>query len=211
MDMDEVYKKIIEGEGIGGAVEFPSTNPLLGDDDLDELKRTYELSLECFWLLSESLGHKLEPVINEEGYFKHFKLIEIREEISKSKGVDIEKIFQHLLVFLTLYESSVETALLTGLGSSTNYILKHEEKNLSIAKDLIAEKLKKAVRSSKAKKAINIRHDKKGGSRDKRNQIREIWATGKYTTKTRCAEEEYDALGMSFSTAIKALQNAPKP
>ncbi len=60
-------------------------------------------------------------------------------------------------------------------------------------------------------KGANALHDKPGGSREKRAAMREIWATGKYTTKDRCAEEEYEGLGISFSMARKALRKAPVP
>lgn len=66
-------------------------------------------------------------------------------------------------------------------------------------------------RSENARKAANARHDKPGGSRDKLRQIRQIWATGKYTSKDRCAEEECAGLDMSFSTARDALINEPEP
>jgi hypothetical protein len=68
-----------------------------------------------------------------------------------------------------------------------------------------------AWRKQTAKAAANARHDRPGGSRDKQRQIREIWATGKYSSRDLCAEEECAALGISFSTARKALRNAPKP
>jgi hypothetical protein len=55
----------------------------------------------------------------------------------------------------------------------------------------------------------NARHSRAGGSREKREQIRSIWATGKYSTRDRCADQEHEALGMSFSTARKALRNMP--
>jgi hypothetical protein len=61
------------------------------------------------------------------------------------------------------------------------------------------------------KAAANARHNRPGGSRDKQRQIREIWATGKYSSRDFCAEEECAALGMSFSAARKALRNSPKP
>jgi hypothetical protein len=54
-------------------------------------------------------------------------------------------------------------------------------------------------------------HGKPGGSRDKAGKIREAWASGKYTSRDRCAEEEAAALGMSFSAARKALRNTPDP
>lgn len=65
--------------------------------------------------------------------------------------------------------------------------------------------------SKNGTKAANARHERPGGSRDKKRQIQAIWATGKYTTKNLCAEEEYDGLGMSFSVARKALRNMPTP
>jgi hypothetical protein len=66
-------------------------------------------------------------------------------------------------------------------------------------------------RSQKAREAANVLHDKPGGSRDKKRQIQEIWASGKYTTRDICAEQECAALGMSFATARKALKNAQAP
>ncbi|HVB15167.1 MAG TPA: hypothetical protein VNF04_01410 [Stellaceae bacterium] len=45
----------------------------------------------------------------------------------------------------------------------------------------------------------------------KRDQIRAIWATGKFRTKALCAEEEYAALGMSPDTARKALKGVANP
>lgn len=65
-----------------------------------------------------------------------------------------------------------------------------------------------AWRKQTAKAAANARHSQPGGSRDKQNQIREIWATGKYSSRDLCAEQECAALGMSFSAARKALRNA---
>lgn len=63
----------------------------------------------------------------------------------------------------------------------------------------------------RAKDAADKRHSKPGGSRAKSEAIREIWATGKYSSRDRCAEEEAAALNMSFSTARKALRGTPDP
>ena len=62
-----------------------------------------------------------------------------------------------------------------------------------------------------ARKAANTRHDQPGGSRDKQQRMREAWATGKYSSRDRCAEEECAALGISFSAARKALRNTRDP
>jgi hypothetical protein len=67
-----------------------------------------------------------------------------------------------------------------------------------------------AVFKERAKSGADKLHDQPGGSRDKKQAIREIWASGKYDTRTRCAEEECAALGMSYDTARKALRNAAK-
>ncbi len=66
-------------------------------------------------------------------------------------------------------------------------------------------------RRQQAKVAADARHNQPGGSRDKQNQIREIWATGKYSSRDRCAEEECAALDISYSAARKALRNTPDP
>jgi hypothetical protein len=62
-----------------------------------------------------------------------------------------------------------------------------------------------------AKKGAEALHNKPGGSREKRAKIRELWATGKYDSRDRCAEQEFAALGMSLSAARRALRNTPEP
>jgi hypothetical protein len=62
-----------------------------------------------------------------------------------------------------------------------------------------------------ARAAANALHDKPGGSRDKQTELRKIWASGKYSDRNACAEQECGALGMAFSTARKALANTPDP
>ncbi len=68
-----------------------------------------------------------------------------------------------------------------------------------------------AQRQDQAKRAADALHDQPGGSRDKKKQMQEKWASGKYSSRDRCAEEECAALNMSFSAARKALRNTPKP
>lgn len=65
------------------------------------------------------------------------------------------------------------------------------------------------TRSKRGLEAVNIRHDRSGGSRDLKRQILAIWNTGKYSTKDLCAEEEYQALGFkTFCTARNALKES---
>jgi hypothetical protein len=57
------------------------------------------------------------------------------------------------------------------------------------------------------KKAADARHSQPNGSHDKRKDIIIIWKSGKYKTKSDCALKECEKIGMSHSTAIKALRN----
>jgi len=67
------------------------------------------------------------------------------------------------------------------------------------------------VRTKASQIAAEARHSAPGGSRQKREAIRAAWASGKYTSRDICAEQECGALGISFSTARKALRNTPNP
>jgi hypothetical protein len=66
-------------------------------------------------------------------------------------------------------------------------------------------------RSQNARAAANAKHNKPGGSRDKQRQMRELWASGNYTSRDLCAEQACAALNMSFSAARGALDNEPEP
>lgn len=66
-------------------------------------------------------------------------------------------------------------------------------------------------RSQNARAAAYARHSKPGASHELQERMREIWASGKYTSRDRCAEQECDALGIACSTARKALTGAPDP
>jgi hypothetical protein len=66
-------------------------------------------------------------------------------------------------------------------------------------------------RIDNAKKAADARHNKSGGTREKRARIQEIWATGKFSSRNLCAEQECDAIGMTYDAARRALRNTPEP
>lgn len=65
--------------------------------------------------------------------------------------------------------------------------------------------------SNRGKKAADALHDRDGGSRSKAEQIRKVWATGNFKSRDACADQEGAALGMSPSTARKALRGTPNP
>lgn len=75
-----------------------------------------------------------------------------------------------------------------------------------------------ANRRAQSTVAINARHDKEGGSRDAREQLRAIWAQGNFLKRDDCAEQERFAFRgadgkteLSFSAARKYLRNTPNP
>lgn len=65
--------------------------------------------------------------------------------------------------------------------------------------------------SHRGKTAADALHDKPNGTREKREAIRAMWASGKYSSRDLCADEEWAALKMSRSTARKALIGQPDP
>lgn len=76
---------------------------------------------------------------------------------------------------------------------------------------LLSVNLLPTSESTLASMGAEALHGKPGGSRDKRAAIQAAWATGKYSSRDICAEQESAALGMSFSSARKALRGMPDP
>ncbi|MCL1860313.1 MAG: hypothetical protein FWG52_02085 [Proteobacteria bacterium] len=66
-------------------------------------------------------------------------------------------------------------------------------------------------RSNTTRMAAKTRHSQPGGSNDKRKEVIEMFKTGKYRTKTDCAEEASHKLDISFDMARKALVNVKHP
>jgi hypothetical protein len=82
---------------------------------------------------------------------------------------------------------------------------------LVLSNNNIQEKASRIIsdqRSILGKKGARGRHARDA---DKRRQIQAKWAEGNFSTRNRCAEEEFAALGMSYETARKALKGQPDP
>lgn len=77
--------------------------------------------------------------------------------------------------------------------------------------EAIEANIEKYQRKKKATKAADALHDLPGGNREKQEKIRSIWASGKFTSRSICAEQECTAIGMSYDSARKALRNTPEP
>lgn len=90
------------------------------------------------------------------------------------------------------------------------YKLLDDQASLEFSRIEVERQLAKH-RSENGRHLADIKHNKPGGSRDKKRQMQEMWATGKYASRDICAEQECADLKMSFSAARKALRNTPKP
>lgn len=66
----------------------------------------------------------------------------------------------------------------------------------------------KADRTRGAREKAARRHARTAAAKD---AVRAAWASGKYSTRALCAEQEAAELGISFDTARKALRNTPDP
>lgn len=67
---------------------------------------------------------------------------------------------------------------------------------------------KRTKTSNTNKNNVNSKHANNSSKKDK---LLKIWASGKYSSRDICAEEEYNDLGISFQTARKWLRNSPNP
>lgn len=88
--------------------------------------------------------------------------------------------------------------------------------HFAVALDLADQYVEKAIlgqeaSSRRGRAAADALHGKPGGSREKRIAIQAAWASGKYSSRDICAEQECGALGMSFSAARKSLRGTPQP
>ncbi len=130
---------------------------------------------------------------------------------------DFLKTVKPMIESLTVAENEAETLLRQvhemTLDEVEDYLRDHPINALTLV--AFAEAAHKRQRaeafSAIGAKAAEVRHNQPGGSRERQQAIRDAWASGKYSSRDRCAEEECGSLNMSFSAARKALRNTPDP
>lgn len=69
----------------------------------------------------------------------------------------------------------------------------------------------KEYQSSRNTKAIKKRHNSTGGCVERKTAALATWATGNYSNRDICAEQECDHLGVKFKTYRTYLNGAPDP
>ncbi len=68
-----------------------------------------------------------------------------------------------------------------------------------------------AYRRHQQKAALAKAEKQRPRIRANRKHMLDVWLSGNYTTRDICAEQEAEALGITFSTARKYLTNSPNP
>lgn len=143
--------------------------------------------------------------IEKGKYAKHLQYLYKIAEGTCTRANEKDPLFYRALSISSIYENPVDYARFA--GESLN------KATAELINDLMNTvwNSEGKLRSKDAKHAANVRHDKPGGSREKAATIRQIWATGKYSSRDICAEQECARLNMSYSAARKALRNTPNP
>lgn len=125
----------------------------------------------------------------------------------------LTRLKEHRLA-VRMYSSECDTDARTGEKFNNTTMRKNFIRLLADNGNLAAQAIEKGLRLdrvAKGKQLADAKHNRPGGSREKQQLIRKIWASGKYTSRDRCAEEECADLKMSFSAARRALRNTPDP
>ena len=126
----------------------------------------------------------------------------------KKRKLPYDELLDLAATFMSVYDEEAKAHQRTILSMKEGAAQINEyAENLpeEIAKILLNE------RSERARLAAIALHSQTGGSHDKQESMRKVWATGKYKSRTQCAEKEHENFGMSLATAIKALRNTPDP
>lgn len=147
--------------------------------------------------ISREQARKLSEILHSENGWIG-SLPDVRNESSQGSPLNIA-LLEHLVAF----ERNPHAA--KWLSSLQSVLSMHP---VSIMTFLYLIRLE---RKHRAKESADKRHSQPKGARDNRAKMRKFWASGKYSSRDRCAEEECGGLNISYSSARKALRNTPDP
>ncbi len=198
-------------EQLRQAYGYEAKKRLIKEEDLDSLAGGYPIFLRdnldwAFWWLEVNLGRN--PHIKETWQ----ALVSLyRESSSLQPGAvlcDIgdgeEQELPAIIDRSCFRYREIEPAVM-GVVEALDAI-----KNFDPSK-FMSDVLYKEADRIKGRNGANAKHNGPNGKRLAKERIREIWASGKYSSRDVCAEEECAALDISFSTARKALRGTPDP
>lgn len=155
------------------------------------------------------LNFSLKPKLEIAEYALMIGLISIYWARQKIDSTSHDDHLEAALCYAQALEAKAYWINLRGLTKCRNPdpVISLSEQQI---KDVEMKLLYKDERVRIAKKAADARHSQLGGSRYLADKVREAWATGEYKSKNQCAEKVAPALGVSVTTARKALINSPK-
>jgi len=198
-------------EQLRQAFGYEAQKRLITEDDLNSLAGGYPVFLRdnldwAFWWLERILGRN--PHIKETWQ----ELVSMyRESSSPQSGTvlcdigDGETRELPAKIDRSRFRYREIEAAVMGLIEALDAI-----KNFDPSK-FMSDVLYKEADRIKGRNGANAKHNGPNGKRSAKERIREIWASGKYSSRDLCAEQECAALEMSFSTARKALRGTPDP
>jgi len=145
------------------------------------------------------------------------------KELHKTKRLNHDEAIENLALYVLAYEMAVAQFLDHVEWADDRMFLQKVEldeaegflKKMVRFSQTYSEKTSKWVmekvnrRTSEiGKHAADVRHKT---TNDKKKEIQEIWATGVYSDRDLCANQEAEPLGLAYSTSRRALQNTPNP
>lgn len=135
-------------------------------------------------------------------------LLLLEEEINDIEIQDLKDLIdtQELIINKTVFCIKEQKRIIDSISK-----LDDMEKSCRNATKKLEDAMAKYQLTKQGREGAEALHSRPGGSREKQENIRKIWASGKYTSRDICAEQECATLNMSFSTARKALRKTPEP
>jgi hypothetical protein len=165
----------------------------------------------------------LQRLLNRDG-FNEFELELINSSSARLLPIDHQELarmcaasehrsilWRDILLYLIEYYARAFKGVSTGkiAASDVGAMLKEQAGIIEMLESKLAENAR--LKTDWGKLGADILHSRPHGSREKRGEVLEAWASGRYPNKDKCAEKEALRLKISFSTARKALRNAPQP
>lgn len=176
-------------------------------DDFEDHLRDWVNDVDSF---HQFLNFDLNPRLEIAEYALIIGVSSISLAMQKLQSKAPSAHYEAALCYAQALEARAYWINLSGLNKCRNPdpAITLAEQNI---KALELDMINKAQRVATAKKAANARHSQAGGTRDKADEVRRKWATGKYQSRNQCAEKVAPQLGISVKAARNALMNTPDP
>ncbi|MBU1664281.1 MAG: hypothetical protein KKG92_02635 [Gammaproteobacteria bacterium] len=165
--------------------------------------------------VEKGVANKREKRIFDEANYLADSIKEISNNIKQLNLTSDELVFMASLAiaFAGYQENLIDRLEKLKTGFLIQQTAESDARNIKIRDGLIkmAELGAKLQKRNQARVAAIALHSKPGGSHEKQEAIRARWATGNFSTRDICADEESSAIPMSRKSARNALIGTPDP